>query len=81
MARGDLREAIEHVDSELLASGWVIGGPPGRGILAVADDIGADLIVTGSRSRAKVLTQPAGSISSPAAISPARRVRGPLAIG
>ncbi len=28
MAREDLRRAIEHVDSELLASGWVIGGPP-----------------------------------------------------
>jgi nucleotide-binding universal stress UspA family protein len=40
MARKDLNEAIEHVDPDLLASGWVIGGPPGKGILTVSRDRG-----------------------------------------
>jgi nucleotide-binding universal stress UspA family protein len=73
MARGDLREAIEHVDRELLASGWVIGGPPARGILAVADDIGADLIVTGSRSRGPITRAILGSDSTPRGGSRSRR--------
>jgi nucleotide-binding universal stress UspA family protein len=64
MAREDLREAIEHVDPELLASGWVIGGPAGKGILLVADDIGADLIVTGSRARGPITRAILGSVST-----------------
>ena len=64
MAREDLREAIAHVAPELLASGWVIGGPPGGGILTVADDIGADLIVTGSRSRGPITRAILGSVST-----------------
>ena len=64
MVREDLRDAIDHVDPELLASGWVIGGPPGMGILTVADDIGADLIVTGSRSRGPITRTILGSIST-----------------
>ena len=51
MAREDLNRAIERLDPELEAAGWVIGGSPAKGILTVADDIGADLIVTGSRAR------------------------------
>lgn len=64
MARKDLNEAIEHIDPDLLASGWVIGGPPASGILAVADDIGADLIVTGSRGRGAITSVVLGSVST-----------------
>ncbi len=64
MAREDLREAIAHVDPDLLAGGWVIGGPPASGILTVADDIGADLIVTGSRSRGPITRAILGSVST-----------------
>jgi len=64
MAREDLRRAIEHVDSELLASGWVIGGPPAKGIQVVAEDIGADLIVTGARARGPITRAVLGSVSS-----------------
>jgi nucleotide-binding universal stress UspA family protein len=46
------------------AIGWVIGGPPGKGILTVADDIGADLIVTGSRGRGPVTRAVLGSVST-----------------
>jgi nucleotide-binding universal stress UspA family protein len=64
MAREDLREAIGHIDPDLLASGWVIGHPPARGILTVADDIGADLIVTGSRGRGAITSAVLGSVST-----------------
>ena len=64
MARKDLNEAIEHVDPNLLASGWVIGGPAGKGILTVAEDIGADLIVTGSRGRGAITSTVLGSVST-----------------
>ena len=64
MAREDLRDAIAHVDPELLASGWVVGGPAGKGILTVAEDIGADLIVTGSRSRGAITRAILGSVST-----------------
>lgn len=64
MGREDLREAIEHVDPDLLASGWLIGGPPATGILMVAEDIGADLIVTGSRARGAITRAILGSVST-----------------
>ena len=64
MARKDLNKAIDHVDPELLASGWVIGGPAGRGILTVADDIEADLIVTGSRAQGRIARTVLGSVST-----------------
>lgn len=64
MAREDLRRAIDEVDPDLLASGWVIGGPPAKGIHAVAEDIGADLIVTGSRARGPVTRAVLGSVST-----------------
>jgi hypothetical protein len=38
MAREDLNRAIERLDPKLEAAGWVIGGPPAKGILTVADD-------------------------------------------
>ena len=64
MARKDLNDAIEHVDPDLLASGWVIGGPAGKGVVTVADDIGADLIVTGSRGRGAIASAVLGSVST-----------------
>ena len=51
MVRDDLNRAIETLSRDLLAAGWVIGGPPASGIVTVAEDIEADLIVTGSRGR------------------------------
>ena len=64
MVRQDLSDAIDHLVPDLLAGGWVIGGPPARGILTVADDIGADLIVTGSRSRGAITRTILGSVST-----------------
>ena len=63
MAREDLNKAIEQLDPKLEAGGWVIGGSPAKGILTVADDIGADLIVTGSRARGAVTRTVLGSVS------------------
>jgi nucleotide-binding universal stress UspA family protein len=64
MAREDLNIAIEQVDPELQASGWVLGGPPAKGIVTVADDIGADLIVTGSRAQGRIARTMPGSVST-----------------
>jgi nucleotide-binding universal stress UspA family protein len=64
MARKDLNGALEQVDPELQASGWVIGGSPASGIVTVADDIGADLIVTGSRARGQIARTVLGSVST-----------------
>src|SRR5215203_6599952 len=64
MARKDLNEAIGRVDPDLLASGWVIGGPAGKGTLTVAEDLGADLIVTGSRGRGAITSAVLGSVST-----------------
>jgi nucleotide-binding universal stress UspA family protein len=64
MAREDLRRAISTVSPDLLASGWVIGGPPASGVVTVAEDIEADLIVTGSRGRGAVARAVLGSVST-----------------
>jgi len=64
MAREDLRRAVEAIDPKLEAAGWVIGGPAGRGILTVADDIEADLIVTGSRAQGRISRTVLGSVST-----------------
>jgi len=64
MAREELHKAIEAVDPELSASGWVIGGPAAKGIVTVAEDVGADLIVTGSRGRGAVTRAVLGSVST-----------------
>lgn len=64
MVRDDLNSAIEGVDAELQASGWVIGGPPAKGVITVAEDIEADLIVTGSRARGAIARTVLGSVST-----------------
>jgi len=64
MVREDLNSAIEQLETELLAGGWVIGGPPAKGVITVAEDIGADLIVTGSRARGPVTRTVLGSVST-----------------
>jgi nucleotide-binding universal stress UspA family protein len=52
------------LDPSLGASPWVVGGPAGRAILTVADDIGADLIVSGSRGRGALKSALLGSVST-----------------
>jgi nucleotide-binding universal stress UspA family protein len=63
-ARHSLERAIARLDPELGASPWVISGKPARGILAVAEEIAADLIVTGSRGLGRVARVMLGSTSS-----------------
>ncbi len=43
---------------------WAVGGPPAKAILTVADDIGADLIVAGSRGRGQTASAVLGSVST-----------------
>ena len=62
--RRELREAVESLDPSLQAAPWAVGGPPAKAILVVAEDIEADLIVTGSRGRGRVTSALLGSVSS-----------------
>jgi nucleotide-binding universal stress UspA family protein len=64
MVRDDLRAALAAVSPDLLASGWVIGGAPGSGVVTVAEDLGADLVVTGSRARGRITRAVLGSVST-----------------
>ena len=62
--RKELREAVEALDPSLQASPWAVGGPPAKAIHAVAEDIEADLIVTGSRGRGPIRSAVLGSVST-----------------
>jgi nucleotide-binding universal stress UspA family protein len=59
-----VERAIADLDPELGASPWIVGGPAGGAILAVAGEIGADLIVTGSRGRGRLEGAVLGSVST-----------------
>lgn len=61
--RRELREAVEQLDPDLQASPWAVGGPAATAILVVAEDIEADLIVTGTRRRGRVTSALLGSVS------------------
>jgi nucleotide-binding universal stress UspA family protein len=63
-ARKELRQAIDALDPSLEASPWVVGGPAAKAILTVAEDIEADLIVTGSRNRGAIARAVLGSVST-----------------
>jgi nucleotide-binding universal stress UspA family protein len=63
-ARHVVERAIADLDPELGASPWIAGGPAGEAILAVAEEIGADLIVTGSRGRGRLARAVLGSVST-----------------
>ena len=63
-ARKELRRAVEELDPKLEASPWVVGGPAAKAVLAVAEDIEADLIVTGSRNRGAIARAVLGSVST-----------------
>ena len=63
-ARHSLQAAVAELDPELGASPWVMAGPAGAAVLIVAKEIGADLIVTGSRGRGTVARTLLGSVSS-----------------
>jgi nucleotide-binding universal stress UspA family protein len=63
-ARHLVERAIADLDPELGASPWIASGPAGEAILAVAEEIGADLIVTGSRGRGRLARAVLGSVST-----------------
>jgi nucleotide-binding universal stress UspA family protein len=63
-ARHLVERAIADLDPELGASPWIAGGPAGEAVLAVAEEIGADLIVTGSRGRGRLARAVLGSVST-----------------
>jgi nucleotide-binding universal stress UspA family protein len=63
-ARHELKRAVETLDPSLEASPWVVGGPAAKAVLIVADDIEADLIVTGSRAQGRIARTVLGSVST-----------------
>jgi nucleotide-binding universal stress UspA family protein len=63
-ARHSLAEAVSGLDDSLGASPWVVGGPAARAVLAVAEDLEVDLIITGARRRAGSGRAVLGSVSA-----------------
>jgi nucleotide-binding universal stress UspA family protein len=62
--RAALRAAVAGLPDELGADPWVISGAPAAGVLTVAEEIGADLIVTGTRARGGLARALLGSVSA-----------------
>ena len=56
--------AIAAVSPDLLDERLGDRGPAGPGVVTVAEDIGADLIVTGSRARGRLTRAVLGSLST-----------------
>ncbi len=63
-ARAALGREMNRYRPELEADLWVIGGPVGEAILAAAVEMGADLIVAGSRQRGPIARTMLGSVST-----------------
>lgn len=63
-ARTELREAVAALDPALEASPWAVGGPAGKAIVTVAEDLGADLIVCGSRNKGRLERAVLGSVAT-----------------
>jgi nucleotide-binding universal stress UspA family protein len=63
-ARHSLDDAIGSLQPALEGSPWIVAPPAAAGILAVADEVRADLIVTGSRARGQVMRAVLGSVST-----------------
>jgi nucleotide-binding universal stress UspA family protein len=63
-ARRSLERTIAELDPSLEASFRVVGGPASKGMIAVAGDIHADLIVTGSRGHGRFARAVLGSVST-----------------
>jgi nucleotide-binding universal stress UspA family protein len=59
-----VERAIAGLDPGLEASPWIAGGPPGEAIVTVAEEIDADLIVTGSRRHGRLARALLGSVST-----------------
>ncbi|MGI8632361.1 MAG: universal stress protein [Solirubrobacterales bacterium] len=62
-ARALLAEAEQAAGRDLGVDSWVLGSPPVEAVLGAAREIGADLIVTGSRGRGRAAHALLGSFS------------------
>jgi nucleotide-binding universal stress UspA family protein len=62
-ARNVLEQAAGELD-EVTAATRVVRGDPARGIVAAAEQVGADLIITGSRGRAMMPEAVLGRVTS-----------------
>lgn len=63
-ARAALGREMNRYHPDLEAELWIIGGPVGEAILAAAVEMGADLIVAGSRQRGPIARTVLGSVST-----------------
>lgn len=62
--RTALEREINRYHPDLDAELWVVGGPAGEALVAAANEMSADLIVTGSRHHRAITRAILGSVSS-----------------